>query len=304
MGFWDVRLADLEAAGEVFTDEEVRVLEEGGKVLHLHPLQTPDIEVMDWCTYDDGTVVVVPELADIYGPRDVPPRWTDPGNPPGWPSVAHYMDDNFSWRGGRRDWTDIPRDCGEVTHEHYICGVRCEELTGFAYFNCWPVTPENELLVRLIVAGGAPLVDSGLWWQAEWLCRMLYEGEYDIIAPWLIVNHPSRISAEDVEATRAVLEYTYGAHDVDGELKIQAQMFQDLFDARVLDVEHKGLEDLAHGEDYRLLPFRHLEDILEDQGNYEAAALWRRLLVRRRMSLDRIPTTINYRGHAENEVLD
>jgi hypothetical protein len=302
MGFWDVRLADLEAAGEVFTDEEVEVMEEGGKVLHLHPLETPDIEVMDWCTYADGEVVVVPEMADVYGPHQSPPSWVQQ-HEHAWPDVATFLDDNFDWHGGRSMWTDIPRYAGELTHEHYICGVRCEELTGFVFWNCWPISASNQHLADQILAAGIRFVDEGLWWQAEWLCRQLYDGEYDLMMPWLMIKHPERVKAADLEVMHDSMSYLHGRDYLD-ELKVQASMFQDLYDARVIDVEDNDLADLAHGQEYRLLPFGSLPNILHEAGCHEAADLYRSLLSRRRRSIARYQVMLNHRGIAENEVLE
>jgi hypothetical protein len=310
VGFWDVRLAALEARGEVFSDDEVRVLEEGGKVIHLHPLQTPDVETRDWCTYPDrNEIVVLPEILDISGSSEAPPAWVQSQwgkDRLAYPTLGHYMDVNFSWMGGRSSWTDVPRYVGQVSHEHphAICDYSCEDYTAYAYWNCWPIiTSHDEDLAKQIIHTGHTFLDKSLWWELEWLCRVAYDGEYSYEDPWLYTYHPKRMKRRDREAFEAVMDYSEG-DNAEESIRLHADQFQNLLNARVIDLEVPGLEDLAHGEPLVWLPFGDLAADLEKCGYWEAADLYRFLLRRRNLSLALQPRITNYRGIVENEVQD
>lgn len=302
MGFWDVRLADLEALGEVFTDDEVRVLEEGGRVLHLHPLETPDVDTYDWCTYADGEVVVLPEIVEVSGLNDVVVnKWHLPGENP--MAVAEVLDTTFSWRGNRKSWTDYPRYAGVVDTAHDIWTCRCDDLSAFVYWNCYPLlTQEDEALAEQIVGSAETFLERAYWYPVEWVCRLWYEGEYDPADVWMLVNHPERVDPVIREQLEDTFDYSFG-NDGLHAMESDAQMFQDLLDARLISLTG-DYADLDHGEENRTMPFPRMEDILEEKGHYAAADLWRRIQARRKASLARLPSPTNYRGYAENEVLD
>lgn len=307
MGFWDVRLADLGAAGESFTEDEVRVLEGGGRVLHLHPLETPDVEVRDWCTYPDGEVVVLPEVLEVHGPSDLmlPGYYpaTEKGKPVPPMTVAEYLDKEYSWHGGRKDWTDLPRYAGDVASLHDIHSVRCEEFTAYVYWNCYPlVTKHDEALAEQILAAATEFLDTALWWPVEMMCRAWYDGEYDPVDLWAVVHHPEVIEPEDRDSLIELLEYTYGSY-AEEEAKFQAQAVQDLLDARIIDLTGH-LAPFAHGEELRIMPWPRMEDILDARKQYDAADLWRRIHARREAAIRRNASPINHRGYTENEVLD
>jgi hypothetical protein len=305
VGFWDVRLADLEAEGEYFTEDDVKVLEEGGRVLHLHPLETPDVEVRDWCVYPKTSeIVVMPEMADVYGPRQAGPDWlkTAEGGP--YLSVAHFMDRNHTWQGNRSSWTDYPRLLGEPSHEHFFCNMRCEEVSGFAYWNCHPIVGDyQEQLAKEIIRATNVMMDGALYPQVDWLCRMAYEGEWDYADPWLAWNHPKRWKKADLDTFLEQFEAVFG-HYAEEALKEQAEAFEDLYKARIIDVECKGFEDLAHGEEWGQMPFVPVEQILWNDGHYSAYDFYMKALAKRQYTLSRRPRITNYRGISEDEVED
>jgi hypothetical protein len=305
VGFWDVRIADLEARGEYFTDDDVRCLEEGGRVLHLHPLETPDYEVRDWLTYP-GTqeIVMLPELADVYGPRSPGPDWLRKAEGGPYLSTAHYLDVNFEYHGGRPAWTGYPRFIGECSHEHYMCDSRCEDLNAFAYWNCLPVTGEyEEMLAKQIVHASIQMLDTALYPQVEWVTRMAYEGDYDFADPWLFWYHRDRMKAQDADYLLEAMDASFGNY-AEEAMKEQADMFKDLYDARIVDIEHPGLEDLAHGEPWGQMPFVPLEQMLWRESHYEAYAFYTKALARRQYALSWRPRIRNYRGISEDEVED
>lgn len=307
MGFWDVRLADLEAVGEVFTEDEVRVLEEGGKVLHLHPLETPDVETYDWCIRDDGEVVLLPEVCNIIGPLDyLPPPWR---NYDGYVNVqaARYLDDNFGgWRSDRSTWTFAPHYAGDVDTQHDLHGIRCEEFGAFVYWNCHPlVTAHDVLLAEQIVNAGTTMLDKALWWPVEWICQEWYSGDGpDPADHWLYQHHRDRMEPEDRDEYRERMRYDHG-DDWGNQSAMLAANFDDLLKARIVSLygDYTDLDPHA-GEDNAGMVFPRLEDVLDEKGQHDAADLVRRMLARRRAALTRHPSPANYRGYTENEVTD
>jgi len=247
---------------------------------------------------------VMPELADTYGPRSKGPSWLEKAEGGPYLTTAQYLDVHFEYHGGRAAWTYYPRFIGDLTCQHYMCDMRCEDLNAFAYWNCIPITSEHEeLLAKQITYASVKMLDNALYPQVEWVTRMAYEGDYDYELPWLFWNHKDRIKAEDLAMFLEAMDANFGPY-AEEACKEQADMFQDLFDARIVDVEHPDLADLAHGQPWGDMPFERLENILWAEGHHEAYDFYMKALARRQYALYWRPRITNYRGISEDEVED
>lgn len=311
MGFWDVRLADLEAQGETFSQDEVRVLEEGGWLLHAHPLEHADMEVSDYEVDRDGEVVLIPEPLRAFGPRDayqVPSYLLPPGGN-SLPTVTYaaHIAAHADWY--RRDWREFPCYIGLATSESDVeifgrCD-RTEEPMPYAYWNCVPVSQtdaDTSVMLQLRAMAGL-MVEEALYYELRNICDLGYN-YYDPHDAWLYRYHPMYLGPSDVESLRAqVADFTGWdkAEEVEWHLQIVGGEFEALFQAHVLDTH---IEALAHNANLGMLPWKPLTHYLEQRGYYEAADLWSSLIARRRQAIERLPPVVNHWGINENEVTD
>lgn len=284
MGFWDVRVAGLTAQGESFTAEEIRALEEGGMVLHLHPLEYPEYEAANWYQREDGEAVLVPELVNCFAPGA---RSNSAWEVGAGRTAAEAVDDlTYS---GRAEWTRYPSYLGVLAdhyEEMYWGHARSEEITPYLWFNCWPLTEESSRDIGLIqMAGQKSLNDSGHY-ELGWYIQMWAEGDYPAEFPWLLVNHSDALSqAERNEIVQTIAESSWNGwsqYELDQVIREQAGMFQYLYQHKIVDADD---ERFRHGGLPSDPVFTPLEHLLEAEGHFTAADLWRRLQARRRYAL-------------------
>lgn len=288
MGFWDVRLADLEAQGEVFTQEEVEALENGGLVLHLHPLENADTELSgnEWYP-GTNEIVTVPEVLQTYSPfSDVLSAWS--GQQTGV-TLREYLDGEYSGWGG--SWNVIPSHVGRVhagTLGQVMCQPREDEITSYVYWNCLPLTSTRmaDAADILMSAAGKMLDDAG-YWQMQQLCHIAYN-YYDPHDAWLYTFHRERLSEADVNQLYTEIDYYSGAssrEEMEHELEITGKEYQYLYERGALD---SCCPDLQHGKDGGL-PWRPLSSYLQEMQEWYALDLYQRLMARRRRAIARMP---------------
>jgi len=293
MGFWDARIASLEALGETFSPDELRVLEEGGEVLHLHPLEFPEYEVANWYTNEDGSAVLVPEYISTYGPSArANPMW---GVPESGVTLAEWMDSQT--HGGRPAWTEYPAYVGllhDNVEEIYWSVPRSEELHPYLWLNCTPITSENRRLVQEVQMVSMRQINESGHHELGWYIGMWAEGDYPAEYPWLLVNHGPDLSYEERnQILREIKESSWNGWTPDHLehiVKEQAANFEYLYRHKIIDADD---ERFRHGGMPADPTFTPLDSLLDAEGRHEAADFWRRLLARRRYALANL-TGANY----------
>lgn len=287
MGFWDVRLADLEAAGETFSEEEVEALENGGLILHLHPLENADVEVNELEMAAGNQVVLVPEVIQAYAPTaQVLSAWAGQQTDI---TLREYLDANHYSEQGT--WTWAPAYCGTVTAGtlgQVLATCREDEMTPYVYWNCIPLTSVAmaDAAETLIAAAGRMLDDAG-YWQMQSLCHISYN-YYNPHDAWLWAYHREFLTAEDISQLFTEIDYFSGAHtisEIEDELRITGGDFQYLYERFALDAE---VPDLMH-HSQSTLPWKPLGTYLEEDGSWDALDLLNRVLARRRAGIARMP---------------
>lgn len=295
MGFWDARLSDLEARGVQFSDEEVEILERGGRVVHLHPLEEAEDGGWPGSERDGkGEVVLTVEVLRTTSPLD---RYNSPWKQE-FQSVAEALDGTY----GRRRWTAFPVYPAVVDLElpkgnsHWLDGHhiewRAEELNPYAWWNCIPYDPSMDQALGVLMQAQSKRIAEAMWESYHWIADT-WRNYMDPLDAWLYTFHPNLISDEDRDNIVESYAANYGGDDdeIERSLRSMGEEMDAFYKVGAINFP-TGLEVNGHlienpypeVEATGLLPWKPMEQYIPAH-EVEAWNLWNRMTARRRLGL-------------------
>lgn len=280
MGFWDGHVANLEALGISFTENEVTALNDGGRVLHLHTLPSPesyspyghgDAGVF----YPNGSLVLVPEIIVATSPSDLYlASWKGKGL-----TVAEHMDADWS-----ELWREIPSYLAILDEPAETAigmpDMRTEDLHVYRWWGCVPlVTDDDQRFAEALVSAYEKWVHTTLY---PAMCDVeqfaAYEEMCDPWDLWYLYKHSEMLRKKDL---RTVEEWVAVDFSDQGYAEAIANMIEDLVQAKNL-IPPGSTDEECQAQTPIFFP------PLTDHLDPDAADRWRSLVARRTAIIARI----------------
>lgn len=283
MGFWDLQLGDLEARGIKIGEMDEKILEEGGRVLHLRHLVSP-FSTPDWINgffdQNDEPVFVIESL-EVHSPNAIIPLDAPWEGRPGI-SVAQQMDEECG-----DGWRKFPTYAAVLEDGDRYAGPgysswdpwRSEKLAPYRFWGCTPLLDPS---VYTSIARSCQLrLQDSLYYEVEHVIGFEAYDDYwvDIGTLWKAKNDPALMSAQDVSFINEWQGHMLiPEEDIDSAVRAYETLIENEI---VVPPWHKD------GEPYDLKPItlKPIEEYLTDPLGRE---VWRMLNAQRNYTLSRL----------------
>lgn len=278
MGFWDRQLTNLEALGIEFSPLFEKVLEEGGRVLRLRHLLTPDStpEYQEFCYDQNNNPVFVVESIETFRPTGLDPHSKMP--------VSQVVE---NWSGD--DWKAYPSLIGYLEDEDHFCSgllcecYRAETLSAYRFWECYPLL-EKDLYEVLVKACQDRLHDS-LYDEIRMVAEIEWSGDgewMDIEELWYFFRDPDHLSRENYNLTQEWLDHTDWDRD---HIKSVVDAYEKVVEAEYLPPpwHDTAVDGPWAGEHFKIKP---MEDYLI--GKPFARDVWDTLVAQREYAFQQL----------------
>lgn len=203
MGFWDAQLTDLEAMGIEFSPLFERMLEEGGQVLRIRHLLTPDStpELEEPCYDQHNRPVRVIEKIDAHPVRG---RAKDSMR-----LIAEAVDSETS------DWRIYPsflgylEDCDRYGGTMLRECMRQETAWYYRFWDCYPLLDES--LYETLASACAARINDSLYGEIREIAEMEWNDggpAMSISDLWLYLNDLPRLGEKEAQAVEQWMDDT------------------------------------------------------------------------------------------------
>lgn len=241
MGFWDSQLGDLEALGMVFTDEEIEVLENGGRAVHLRCLPSWDPVYYEQAggleKGTDGQVILLPETILAVAPTSLLSENEWGVRDSGPPLVADALEAEYGelWRAWPSAIGSVDQKYTEIYGHGSGDWIRGETTRPYRFWALFP-DPGPEIL-RPIEHAALELLDDSHYWDMAYICQTDYDNMQtgDGIYPpyaWAYVYAPDLLGEEEQTEVESFMAQ-YGDED-SSEVRIIANVYRQLIDAGMM----------------------------------------------------------------------
>lgn len=284
MGFWDSKLADLEALGIRFDPLMEKALEGEVNVMHLHhmlsPFSTP--EYQEGCYDQAGDPVFVIEPVRSYSPTGV----TEYKN-------AVLSEVNDYW--GDEGWMDVPCVLGYLEQEdrynawcyHGWNHHRAEQMTPYRFYMCYPMV-DDSVYESLARACDHRLADGFYYDIDEMTFFESSDDDYiDLGSLWLFENDPQTLKPDEL---KHVTRWLQDNEPEEGRRLSAMAAYERLVENNVVP---PPWPDMAKNWRFEGLPFKPMEHYLRNEPL--AMEIWNILLAQRQYATARITSTMSPR---------